>query len=130
MKIDPGYIGHDTPHGLITVISPTKFTWEEGRGFLTVENIQKHLDKMNPKLAKHWVIPSPTGRILPTRNNRGVIHIKDYWVCGYRFEIDWGDAIVLQEFGGINISKSEPRDNRMIDWFKERDEEEKDEALY
>ena len=108
MNIQPKFIGHDTPFGLINIISDTEFTWQEGKDFLTVSRIQEHLDIMNPKLSKHWFVPRPTGRILPIRSKKDPNPVKTEslgWLCGYRIECDWNDPNIpiLKQFGGIDI---------------------------
>lgn len=112
MKIAPDYIGHDTPYGQLTVISPKRFTYLEGVEFLTKERIQKHIDIFNPKMAKHWYIPDATGVVLPIRKKdhhpffieKSLVN-GPHWACGYRFEVDWDrESQALMEYGGIDIS--------------------------
>ena len=71
------YIGHDTPHGTVSVISPNKFTWEEGKNFLSIDIIQEYLDKLNPTIGKHWFIPPATGKILPIRTKKNTLITKN-----------------------------------------------------
>ena len=114
MQINPHTIGHDTPHGVLTVISPKRFTYLEGVEFLTKSRIKAHVNLWNPKMQKHWQIPEPTGVILPIRKKDyhpflvedSLVH-GTYWGCGYRFECDWKNnkgPRELMKYGGIDIS--------------------------
>jgi len=95
MQIDWWAIFYDSPYGGVTVLSPKKFTWNEGVIFLTLKRLERYVRFCNRSMNKHWQMPPPLA-VIPIRkkDNKKCYFVDEpargkHWAIPYRIVLDW-----------------------------------------